>query len=465
MGNYAFSECSSLTSITIPNSVTNIAGSAAFNGCTFVKTSFINNSSLDAEAKKYWGAKLVDIEIDGLLIRNDTIVDCRPNVISVAIPNSVTNIGDQAFEACSKLTTITISNSVTSIGKSAFYNCSGLTSVTIGNNVTSIGKSAFESCFKLKRTNYTGDIAGWCRITFKNFYSNPIYFSNNLYINDQEIKDIIIPNTVDTIHTNAFYNCKSINSVTISNGVTSIGDYAFYLCSSLTSVTIPNSVTSIEYGAFSGCSSLDTVTCLAMTPPELDGSLVFSIKSTLFVPCEALSDYQSHKQWGQFTNIECISSEEVEAEKVLVESGSTDVTITWPTENNADTYTIVIKKDGNVVCTLTFNSDGQLLNIAFAPSRDGNNHGAQYAEQANNGYRFTVTALEEGTDYTYTITSKDADNNTLSEHSGEFTTKSATALDNTHTQSPMTNCQKLIRDGQLLIIRDGVEYNALGMRL
>ena len=115
-----------------------------------------------------------------------------------------------------------------------------------------------------------------------------------------------------------------------------------------------------------------------------------------------------------------------------------------------------------MVCTLTFNKDGQLLNIAFAPGRNGS-HPAQYAEQVNNGYRFTVTGLEEGTDYTYTVTSKDAANKTISEHSGEFTTNSTTALDNTHSQS--TNCQKILRDGHLLIIRDGKTYNAQGVEL
>ena len=203
-----------------------------------------------------------------------------------------------------------------------------------------------------------------------------------------------------------------------------------------------------------------------MTPPALLGWGVFygCGNPTLFVPCAALSDYQLHKQWGQFTTIECISSEEAETEEVVVESGTTTIIITWPTEEGADTYTIVIKKDGEVVCTLTFNSEGQLISIAFAPGRDGN-HPAQYAEQAANGYRFTVTGLEEGTDYTYDITVKDASNKTIKSHSGKFTTESLTAVENTHSQSPMTNCQKILRDGQLLILRDGVEYNAMGQEL
>ena len=156
--------------------------------------------------------------------------------------------------------------------------------------------------------------------------------------------------------------------------------------------------------------------------------------------------------------------EDVTTNDVVVTPGTNDVTITWPTEGNADTYTIVIKKGYDVFCTLTFNKDGQLLNIAFAPGRDGN-HPAQYAEQAGNGYRFTVTGLEESTDYTYDIVVKNEANQVIETHSGKFTTESLTAVENTHSQSPMTDCQKIIRDNQLLILRDGKTYNVMGQEM
>ena len=166
-----------------------------------------------------------------------------------------------------------------------------------------------------------------------------------------------------------------------------------------------------------------------------------------------------------FRYIQCIDSEDGTTNDVVVTPGTNDVTITWPTEGNADTYTIVIKKGNEVFCTLTFNANGQLLNIAFAPGRDGN-HPAQYAEAvANGGYRFTVTGLTESTDYTYNITVKDAANKTIKSHSGKFTTESLTAVENTHIQSQISNCQKILRDGQLLILRDGVEYNAMGAQI
>ena len=166
--------------------------------------------------------------------------------------------------------------------------------------------------------------------------------------------------------------------------------------------------------------------------------------------------------FGSFRYIQCIESEDVTTNDVVVNPGANDVTITWPTEGNADTYTIVIKKGNEVFCTLTFNANGQLLNIAFSPGRNGN-HPAQYAEQAGNGYRFTVTGLEEGTQYAYNIDVKDASNKTIKSHTGEFTTESMTAVENITTNN--ANIQKIMRDGQFIIVRDGVEYTIMGQEL
>ena len=595
IGNQTFFLCKSLTSVVIPNSVTSI-GRAAFHDCSSLTSVSI-------------GKRVKNIEMSAFS-------NCT-SLTSVTIPDSVTIIGDEAFDECSSLTSVSIGNGVTSIGDSAFHACVSLTDLTIGNSVTSIGNRAFASCMSLEKTNYTGGVADWCKIKFVSGDSNPMWYSNDFYINGQEIKDLVIPNSVDSIHNYAFWNCnfltsitipnslksigywsfgncssltsivipnsvtsigeeafrgctsltsvslgdgitsvgdnafhncysliapiynthvfarlpssysgaytipdgiesiaggafascrsltsitipnsvtsigkeafyvcsKSLTSVTIGNSVTSIGDRAFASCRSLTSVTIPNSVTSIgEYAflscseltsvvigngvtnlgqnVFSGCTKLYAVYCYAMVPPKAPFNW-YNYDGYLYVPCENKEEYELDAIWSKCKFIECIDSDEVTTDDVTINPGTNNVTITWPREDSADSYTIVIKKGDEVFCTLTFNKDGQLLNIAFAPGRNGN-HPALYAEQATNGYRFTVTGLEEGTYYTYSVTSKDADSKTINEHSGAFTTQSTTALENTHTPSSITHGQKQIKNGQFIILRNGNTYNAMG---
>lgn len=213
IGDYAFRYCSDLTSITIPNSVTSI-GKEAFSSCY--------------------------------------------DLTSITIPNSVTNIGESAFVKCSGLTSITIPNSVTNIEERAFASCSGLTSVAIGNGVASIGKSAFYGCKGLSSVHIS-DLESWCKISFAWRDSNPLYFARRLYLNGEEIKDFVIPNSVTSIGKVTFYNCYSLKSVIIPNSVTSIGDSTFMDCG-LTSVTIGNVVTSIGRSAFEGCKGLTSIT-------------------------------------------------------------------------------------------------------------------------------------------------------------------------------------------------------------
>ena len=171
---------------------------------------------------------------------------------------SVTSIGDDAFNGCSGLTSVNIPNSVTSIGPAAFYDCSSLTSITIPNSVSSIGSNAFGDCSGLTRVNIS-DLAAWCNISFGVDYANPLFYAHHLYLNGSEVTNLIIPNTVTAINSNAFYGGSGFTSVTIPNSVSSIGEFAFSGCCGLISVTIPNSVSSIRYRAFYGCSGLTSI--------------------------------------------------------------------------------------------------------------------------------------------------------------------------------------------------------------
>ena len=173
--------------------------------------------------------------------------------------DDITLIGDSAFKDCSNLTSVTISDSVTAIGNYAFSGCSNLTSVTIPDSVTSIGKHAFYNCSSLTSV-YISDLSAWCRFSFEDYSSNPLYYAGNLYLNNELVTDLVIPSDITEIKSYAFIGCSSLTSITIPDSVTSIGGCTFYNCSSLTSITIPDGVTTIGGSTFFGCSSLTSIT-------------------------------------------------------------------------------------------------------------------------------------------------------------------------------------------------------------
>ena len=203
---------------------------------------------------------VIPAEIDGVKITSigDYVFSRCSGLTSITIPDSVTSIGGYAFQGCGGLKSITIGNSVTSIGYDAFYNCSSLASITIGNSVTYIGYEAFKNCNRLKNI-YITDLEKWCKISGLVNFMEYGSADKNLYLNNELISNLVIPDTVTTIGQYAFAY-SGLRSITIPDGVTSIGSSAFRECRKLTSIIIGNSVTSIGDSAFYGCSGLTSIT-------------------------------------------------------------------------------------------------------------------------------------------------------------------------------------------------------------
>ena len=254
IGNYAFSGCGSLTSVTIGDSVTSI-GDYAFSGCG--------------------------------------------SLISVTIGDSVTSIGNYAFCKCYELTSITIPDSVTSIGKAAFYDCTSLSIIAIGNGVTSIETEAFSGCTSLANATIPDSvtligIAVFCYCpSLKAIYGKFASLDNRCLIVNGELNS---------------FAPAGLKEYTIPDSVTAIGSVVFWGYTSLTSVTIPDSVTSIGIGAFYGCSSLTSVYCKPTTPPSISSSASLhpfygnATGRMIYVPRQSVEAYKSAGYWSSYSS-------------------------------------------------------------------------------------------------------------------------------------------------------------------
>ncbi len=654
IGEYTFAYCDSLTFVTIGESVTSI-GKYTFNGCDALASITIPNNvkSIGYGAFEYNALKSVTLTAPTVEAyckgRTNWLLDnnycTAPRNIRIngkemtefVIPNTIDSIYDCQFKYCSSLASVAIPNSVTSIGNSAFYGCDSLSFVIIGSGVTSIGHTAFYDCpiDTVYSRNLTPPQIG-SATSAKPFTSKPVccipcgatssyknsswkdymskFIEGNVYFLNTSVSDPLagrietireltcdeatfqaIPNvgyefvqwsdgvtdalrtldlTQDTtliaefrqlfdgkcgdnlywkhyddkiiIHgEGAMYDYAAdsvpwyqfrdiVKTVEVFDGATSIGNNAFALCKNLNTLTLSGTIENIGENAFAGCTKLYDIYCFAMEPPTAYESSFVNYNAFLHVPCDNQRVYLLDVLFGNFKYIECIEAETATTDTVVVDPSFNDAEFTWPSNNDADTYTLAISKDGEVFCTLTFNANGQLTGIAFAPSRNGQHH-APAATQAANGFTFTVTGLDEGSVYTYDLVIKDSGDNTLQSYSGEFRTQSVddrtvtveydaaqgqvtgaglyqvgdtvtltaipnegyqfvrwsnevednpytfvisdnvtlsaefeevitTSVENT-TPSQQSDTHKLLRNGQLLIIRDGKTYNAMGQEL
>ena len=219
IGNRTFERCDSLTSINIPDSVTNI-GEGAFEDCKSLVSINIPNSVTNI---------------------GDFAFYCCRSLTCINIPSRVTNIGEGAFAFCISLTNIDIPNNVTNIGDSAFMCCESFTNISIPDGVTNIGDKAFEDCKSLVSINIPNSVTN---------------IGDNAFMYCKSLTSIKIPDGVTNIGSWAFLGCESLTSINIPNSVTNIREETFSSCKSLTSIKIPNSVTTIEDGAFCGCENL-----------------------------------------------------------------------------------------------------------------------------------------------------------------------------------------------------------------
>lgn len=294
---FAFTGCSNLKSITVPSSVTEIER-CAFEKCTSIES--ITLPSAETEISFFFlfneKSKLPE-SLKSIVITGGTSV-CEQafknfsSVVSITIPESVTEIGDYAFDGCSSLTvitlpknikeikygtfshckslkSITIPDGVTNIASAAFYGCSSLESINIPNSVTEIGSEVFYDCTSLTKITLPDSITSLGSVTFKNsgLYNNEANWEDDvLYIgkylieaSESVLGEYTVKEGTTIIASGAFSDCEILRHVIIPEGVTALGSSTFSGCKNLQSINIPSSVTSFDSGLFSFCTKIQKI--------------------------------------------------------------------------------------------------------------------------------------------------------------------------------------------------------------
>ncbi len=356
IGAYTFTNCTALKTVIIPEGVTTV-GEAAFSGCAKLETVTYPASitTIEKNAFNGCGFKALVLPESIKYIGEYAFATCK-SVTSIDLPDNAEYIGEGAFAGCVAITEITIPATIGYIGNSVFYGCSKLTTVSlyftgsdaagtdssdfawifandtaampkiktvyvlgnapiaagafkncaievvhISSEITAIGHDAFAGCTALKEVHIT-DIASWCAVDFADYYSNPIYFAKNLYLNGTLVTDLVIPEGVTTIKYAAFNGCSSITTATLPSTLTTLEAAAFKGCSSLKAIVLPESVTTVGTLAFANCGALTGITlsgsiteiapyvfsgCTELSAINIPAS-VTNISETAFIGCQRL---------------------------------------------------------------------------------------------------------------------------------------------------------------------------------
>lgn len=395
LNQYAF-KYSTITSATISN----IKTLMGFSDCGNLKTANISNvETLGYNAFSNCGS-LTDVSITttgSTILSGSTFTDCK-SLSAVTLGNGVTSIGYGEFLRCSGLTSINIPSTLTSIGESAFYG-TGLVNVTIPDTVTSLGASAFYGTKSLSSCTIGSGITSLDRHVFYESTVNSVSLPNTLttlgykVFYNSGLLSLTLPNSVTSVGSglcqdstslssvtlsssmasipqDAFNGCTSLKSVEIPNGIMSIEQTAFRNCSAMTSVIIPESVISIGASAFTNCSGLNSIIVGRATPPTIGAKVFDGSTCFIYVPQASYDLYVNAENWSTYADRIFAVGQNYKAmlfgstNKIIQCNDNTTLTLSELTSNYADTINV-----GNCVTAIgnsAFTSSNQIETVAIS---------------------------------------------------------------------------------------------------
>ena len=339
----AFKNSTSLKEVILPSSIKTV-GTDAFSGCSgLLKSAYsetLPNPFPNGDAIRYPASCVMQ---DGIIYDSQKtkiyFVSIRTKG-EFSIPSTVKAIIDNAFKNCNELNTISIGNSVTDIGASSFDKCTGLKKVKINN------------------------LGPWCLINFANETANPLYNGHNLIVEDAEIIDLILPQTVSTVK-----------------------DYAFINCNQFKSITIPENIYSLGKKVFEGCNMVTSVTAYPQNPPTIAGDTFSNYDATLYVPDVSRFTYENANYWKNFTNIELINvvylgiigfNKELKSKPVeILDLTSVDTYTDWVTNLSLNSNTLLYHAVNTGIATLqSATYKNKLSNAVLVTFTDGLDQGS-----------------------------------------------------------------------------------------
>lgn len=325
IGTRAFAECTSLSSISIPDKVVSI-GEYAFSNCTSASTLKLGESVTTIE--------------------NGAFQDCS-SITSLTIPDKVSTINGYAFSGCSGLKTVTIGKGITSISNYAFFDCNSITKLSI--HCKEVGHLWFNGLKSIKEITignevksiegdpFTGVFEGYSNLEMVTIGNNVEYIGQRTFRNCSKLRTLTVPNSVKSIEGQAFEGCTGLKTVVLPKGLTSIERNLFDGCYNLASLSIPETVTSIGLYAFMGCKGLTSI--------EIPQN-VTAIDMFAFSDCSGIKEIKSHINSPFTISTLCFNNVNIDAIKLYVPQGTK---AKYETTNGWEEFKNIIEMSGTAV--------------------------------------------------------------------------------------------------------------------